>query len=243
MTTVLSHQEARRVYDRIGSLQDSQAFYEDRATHALADHGDFGSARAVFEFGCGTGRFALYLLEELLSPSARYRGVDVSPKMVSLARARLAGYAPRVEIVQTQGGPPCDEPPESYDRFVSNYVFDLLSEEETRAVLEQAQRILCPRGLLCLTSLSTGVGPLTRTVSGIWSFVQARRPAVVGGCRPIDLLPLLGEASWEIRDHRKIVAYGVTSEVVVAARRGGHAPGRTIDCETRFGFPSGGTTP
>jgi len=33
---VLSHQEARRAYDRIGSLQDSQAFYEDRATDVLA---------------------------------------------------------------------------------------------------------------------------------------------------------------------------------------------------------------
>ena len=37
----LSHQEARRTYDRIGSLQDSQGFYEDRATALVVHHGNF----------------------------------------------------------------------------------------------------------------------------------------------------------------------------------------------------------
>jgi SAM-dependent methyltransferase len=66
-TRTLSHDEARRAYDRIGSLQDSQAFYEDVATSLLLQHGDFPSARSVFEFGCGTGRFAQRLLEEQLT--------------------------------------------------------------------------------------------------------------------------------------------------------------------------------
>ena len=125
--STLSHEEARRTYDRIGSLQDSQAFYEDRATSLVLVHGDFTSAEFVFEFGCGTGRFALRLFEEYLSDMARYRGVDVSPKMVRLAQTRLASYSPRAEVVLTEGKPPVDEPAESYDRFVSNYVFDLLS--------------------------------------------------------------------------------------------------------------------
>ena len=32
---VLSREQARRVYDRIGARQDTQAFYEDRATDVL----------------------------------------------------------------------------------------------------------------------------------------------------------------------------------------------------------------
>ena len=59
---VLTHDEARRVYDRIGAGQDSQAFYEDRATRLLIRHGAFERARSVLEFGCGTGRFAARLL-------------------------------------------------------------------------------------------------------------------------------------------------------------------------------------
>lgn len=216
---MLSHEDARRVYDRIGSLQDSQAFYEDRATELLLHHGDFGSAETVFEFGCGTGRFALRLFTESLSPTATYRGVDISPKMVRLAQQRLTPYSQRAEVALTGGGPPVGEPPESCDRFLSNYVFDLLSEEDIRSVLRNARRILRPNGLLCLTGLSTGVGPLSRAVAGVWSWIQAHRPSAVGGCRPIDLLPFLAASDWEIRFDEKVVAFAITSEVVVAQRR------------------------
>ncbi len=216
---MLSHEEARRVYDRIGSLQDSQAFYEDRATALLVCHGDFGSADAVFEFGCGTGRFALQLLEGSLTPNATYRGINISPEMVRLARQRLERYSQRAEVTLSDGGPPAGEPPQSCDRFLSNYVFDLLSEEEIQTILQDAWRMLRPDGLLCLTGLSKGVGPFSRSVAGVWRWVQAHRPSLVGGCRPIDLRPLLPAADWEIRFHEKVVAFAVTSEALVARRR------------------------
>ncbi|NIW35671.1 MAG: methyltransferase domain-containing protein [Gemmatimonadetes bacterium] len=215
---MLSHEEASRTYDRIGALQDSQAFYEDRATDLLLRHGEFESAEAVFEFGCGTGRFALRLFEEFLGPDARYRGVDVSPKMVSLASARLAPYAPRARVVLTDGDPPADEPAESYDRFVSNYVFDLLSEEDIEAVLLEARRMLRPGGLLCLTGLSTGVGPVSRTVARIWSWIQERRPKLVGGCRPIELLPFLSPSAWRVRHRAEVAPFGIPSQALVAKR-------------------------
>ena len=214
----LSHQEARRTYDRIGSLQDSQGFYEDRATAMVLLHGDFTSAESVFEFGCGTGRFALRLFEEYLSNTARYRGVDVSPKMVRLARTHLASHSPRVEVILTEGGPPVDEPAESYDRFVSNYVFDLLSHDDIQAVLREAHRILRPHGLLCLSGLSSGSGFASRIVAGVVSWIQFLRPSLVGGCRPVDLLPFLLESEWQVGHHSKVVAFGFPSEVLVAKR-------------------------
>lgn len=216
---MLSHQEARRVYDRIGSFQDSQAFYEDRATGLLVRHGDFRSARAVFEFGCGTGRFAARLLEDLLPSTATYRGMDVSPRMVCLAKDRLGPYAGRAEVILTHGEVPSSELPASCDRFVSNYVFDLLSEEDVRAVLAEAHRMLRPSGLLCLCGLSTGIGLLSRVVARGWSWIQAHRPSLVGGCRPLDLRPFLSGSDWEVRFHDKVVAFAITSEVLIAQRR------------------------
>lgn len=214
----LSHQQARRAYDRIGALQDSQAFYEDRVTDVLRVQARFASAESIFELGCGTGRFALRLLTENLSPRAGYRGVDVSPTMVRLAQQRLAPYSPRAEVLLTEGGAPLEEPAAAYDRFVSNFVFDLLSAADIQAVLREAHRMLRPGGLLCLTSLSSGVGPASRAVARLWSWVHTLQPVVVGGCRPIDLLPFLSKSDWEVRHLAKVVKFGIASEVVVAQR-------------------------
>ena len=214
----LSHQQARRTYDRIGSMQDSQRFYEDLATALILLHGDFTSAESVFEFGCGTGRFALRLFDEYLSNTARYRGVDVSPTMVRLTQTRLAPYSPRADVILTEGMPPVDESADSYDRFVSNYVFDLLSHEDIRAVLREGHRILRPGGLLCLSGLSSGIGFTSRIVASVVSWAQSRRPSLVGGCRPVEILPFLLESEWQVEHYSKVVAFGVPSEVVVAKR-------------------------
>ena len=216
---VLTHAEARRVYDRIGAAQDSQAFYEDRATALLVRHGAFGSAQRVLEFGSGTGRFAFGLLSQHLPETARYRGLDVSPRMVQLAQERLAPFASRAEVALTDGAPPASEPAASRDRFVSSYVLDLLSEEDVAAVLREAHRILEPGGLLCLCSLSTGTGVLSRLVACAWLRVHALRPALVGGCRPIELLGRLPAEAWRIRHHARLAPFGVPSEVLVAERR------------------------
>jgi len=213
---MLSHQRARRVYDRIGAFQDTQAFYEEAAVRALVCHADFASATSVFEFGCGTGRFAHRLLSELLPANATYKGVDISPKMVRLARRRLEPFADRASVILSEGDAPDTEPPESCDRFVSSYVLDLLPDVEIRLVLRAARRMLRPDGLVCLVSLSTGIGPVSRRIAHSWAWVQRRWPSVVGGCRPIDLLPFLAPEDWRVAHHEKVVAFGVTSEVIVA---------------------------
>lgn len=215
---MLSRDEARRVYDRIGARQDSQAFYEDRATGLLIRHGAFERAGGVLELGCGTGRFAFRLLSRHLPETARYRGLDLSPRMVELARARLAPFGARAEVVLTDGAPPAAEPAASRDRFVSNFVLDLLPEAEIAAVLREAHRILAPGGLLCLAGLSTGTGALSRLVARAWAQVHALRPALVGGCRPLELRAFLDARAWRVRHHAKLAPFGVPSEALVAER-------------------------
>lgn len=63
---VLTRSQARRFYDHFGAKQDSQAFYEDAALDDLMRHADCAQAQSVFEFGCGTGRFAAQLLTKHL---------------------------------------------------------------------------------------------------------------------------------------------------------------------------------
>ena len=213
---MLDYKQAKSYYDRFGSKQDSQAFYEDLAKKRLVAQADFEHARTVYEFGCGTGRFADDLLSHHLPAAATYHGVDVSSTMVQLSQERLARFGDRVQIDQSDGAPKLDAADHSIDRFVASYVLDLLSKEDTRQLLIEARRVLTLDGCLCLCSLTHGTNVVSRFVTWVWSRLYAIRPMIVGGCRPIELRDYLDEREWKILHQSVVTGFGVPSEVIVA---------------------------
>lgn len=216
----LSRAEARAFYDRFGLKQDRQRFYEDRAIADLVGHASFGTARSVVEFGCGTGRLAETLLELHLPGDARYVGVDISRTMVSIAQDRLARFGSRAEVRLTDGSPSVDAESGGFDRFLSTYVLDLLSEDGIGSVIAEAHRLLVPGGVLILASLSHGTGLASRLTERAWLALYSTWPTLVGGCRPIALTDFVEGSGWNIRHRAKIVQLGIVSEVLVARRRG-----------------------
>ena len=214
----LSHTEARAFYDRLGARQDSQAFYEDASTRILLRHGSFESARSVLEFGCGTGRFAEELLERYMLPDSGYLGLDASATMVDLATKRLGRFGSRAAVRQTEGEPRIDLPSGSVDRVVSNFVLDLLSEEDIASFLAEAHRVLTPGGLLALVSLTRPFNGTSRVVMTVWRLLFALRPALVGGCRPIGLIERFPPDRWQVRHHERVVRFGIPSEALVVER-------------------------
>jgi ubiquinone/menaquinone biosynthesis C-methylase UbiE len=213
----LTHDEARRFYDAFGAKQDSQAFYERPALEGLLAHMDLDTARAVLEFGCGTGKLAAEILGRL-GPDPRYLGLDVSSTMVGLARTRLADHGARAEVRATDGSPHLDAPDGSFDRFVSTYVLDLLSEEEIRALLAEAHRALVPGGRLGIAGLTHGEAFPARALSWVWERIHRLRPSLVGGCRPLELSTFLPASLWSVRYRSVVAPYAIASEVVVAER-------------------------
>ena len=101
----LSPPEVKRFYDRLGSAQDWQGFYETPAIKELVGHSAFDTSHSVFEFGCGTGALASRLLQAQLPADARYVGVDISSTMVSLALSRLKSWSGQARVYQTDGSP------------------------------------------------------------------------------------------------------------------------------------------
>ena len=214
----LTFAQARRFYDRLGRVQDTQALYEHRATRELLAHADFEHATAVFELGYGTGALAERLLDRHLPAESRYVGIDVSPHMHELARHRLRRHAGRAELHLSDGSLRLPFEDEAFDRFVANYVLDLLSPADIRLVLGEAKRLLDRDGLLCLTSLTPGATVPARLVTRIWQTVWSLRPELVGGCRPIHLLDQLDQQTWTLRRHTVVTTLGISSEIVVAAK-------------------------
>jgi ubiquinone/menaquinone biosynthesis C-methylase UbiE len=212
---VLSPAAAQAYYDKFGKKQDSQGFYEDPPLAELIAHADFPAARSVFEFGCGTGKLAVRLLEKHLSPSAGYSGCDISPVMISLAEQRLAPYAGRAGVALSGPGVQFALPDHSVDRIISSYVLDLLSVEDIRRFFAEAQRTLTPQGRLCLVSLTRGVNFPSRIVSSLWTVLFNLRPAIVGGCRPIHPEAFIEAGRWRVVHRRVLAPFAVPSEVLV----------------------------
>ncbi len=216
---MLTHQQAKAFYDRLGSKQDWQAFYEVPATTNLIAHAGFEQAQSVFECGCGTGAFAERLLSRHLPPQARYLAVDSSATMVALARTRLARFGDRVAVRQTDGSLQFDEVSGSFERFVSTYVLDLLSLSDMAQLLAEAHRLLAAGGRLCLVSLTRGSTPLANLVTWTWMRIHALEPRLVGGCRPVELRDCLPHTGFQIDYARVITRFGIPSEVIVASKQ------------------------
>ncbi len=214
----LTKEEVERFYDRFGAKQDKQNYYEDIALADLLKHARFDAAHTVVELGCGTGRFANQLLGMYLPDDATYWGCDVSATMIEISRQRLSGFENRATLWKSSGEVSLPLPSESADRFVSNYVLDILSFDEIRAMLREAKRILKKDGLLCLTGLTNGKGLFSKLWTAFWNVRFTLNPKWVGGCRPVEVYSFF-DADWEIEHYYVTAARGISSEVVVARKR------------------------
>lgn len=215
---VLSHEEAKAFYDQFGQKQDLQRIYEDPAIEVLLNYSSFQTACAVVELGCGTGRLAARLLEELLPEDSKYVGLDVSETMIDLAQGRVAPWGDRARVQRTDGSPTLPVDDGAFDRFLSTYVLDLLSEEDIHAALSEARRVLAPSGRLCLASLSFGQTLASRLTCRAWTAIHSLSPRLVGGCRPLRLEEFIG-SEWQILHREVVCTLGICTEVLVARRQ------------------------
>lgn len=216
---MLSRDELRAVYDRVGAWQDAQSFYEKEPVDALLRHGAFNHASSILEIGCGTGALARQLLADICPQDTRYQAVELSPVMAALARESVAPFSDRATIRVTGGAPPLDVPNGSVDRVVAAYVLDVLPESEILTLVDEAHEALQAGGRICFCGLAPGTTAWSRVVTAGWSGVHAVAPSLVGGCRPVAVAALLDTSRWHTVHHETVTAWGIASEVLVAMKR------------------------
>jgi len=217
MDRVINKKTIQHIYDWIGTKLDSQSFYGQSGLDEIIKHGQFDTAHAVFEFGCGTGRFAQQLLGQYLPDDTRYTAIDISPKMIEITRSRLKPWQQRINIIKSAGNVKLDFSDNSFDRFISSYVVDLLSHEDAIRLTDEAHRVLNEKGLICLVSITKGTTLFSKILMGSWRLINKIHPVLTAGCRPVRLLPMLSAEKWAVTFHKVISQYGVSIEVVIAS--------------------------
>ncbi len=94
----------------------------------------------VLDLGCGTGELAQRLLTT--QPELTITGVDLSPQMLAIARAKCAAY-PQARFLEGSATA-LPFPDHHFDWVVSSSVFHYFSQPQE--VLAEFRRILNPRG-------------------------------------------------------------------------------------------------
>jgi ubiquinone/menaquinone biosynthesis C-methylase UbiE len=125
-------------YDRRWSTYLSKTLSFLDAWMAISPHA------VVLDIGCGTGEFERLVLNR--QPNQQIIGVDISEKMLEIARQKCQAY-PNVTFCTTSVSalPFSDH---SFDVIVSASAFHYFDEPE--AALKEARRVLRPGGILVI---------------------------------------------------------------------------------------------
>lgn len=132
-----------RNFDRVAHLYDATRELPAPITDRIADR-VVAATRATpetgfLEVGVGTGRIALPFLQR----GYRYTGVDISERMMDRLRAKIAGTAAAVTLVNADAEalPFADD---TFEVVIGVHIFHLVPD--WRRGLSEARRVLTPNG-------------------------------------------------------------------------------------------------
>jgi demethylmenaquinone methyltransferase/2-methoxy-6-polyprenyl-1,4-benzoquinol methylase len=205
------------------------AFY-DKISHVydlLAEHSEGPIRRAgleilaakpgekVLEIGCGTGH-SLVSLAQSVGPTGKVHGLDLSQRMLDVARGNLlkAGLAERVELARGDGVQ-LPYPTDSLNAIFMSFTLELFDTPEIPAVLAECKRVLGPDGRIMVVAVSKegDAGVIVR----IYEWTHQHFPNLVD-CRPIFVRQSLADAGFHIESTQKKSMW-VPVEVVLGTKR------------------------
>jgi ubiquinone/menaquinone biosynthesis C-methylase UbiE len=100
----------------------------------------------VLELACGPGNITKYLLNK--RPDLKILGTDLSENMIALAKQNN----PTAEF-KLMDGREIGKINKSYDALMCGFYLPYLSKEETEKLIQDASKILKPKGLLYLSTM------------------------------------------------------------------------------------------
>jgi ubiquinone/menaquinone biosynthesis C-methylase UbiE len=203
--------ETRAFYDKIAGVYDLLA---ERSEEPVRQEGlkmlDVQPGEKVLEIGFGTGR-SLIELARAAGPSGRVFGLDLSEKMLQVARQRVnkEGLGHRVELA-------CGDalhlpyPPGSLDAVFMSFTLELFDTPEIPRALAECRRVLREGGRLVVIGMSrVQAGGLMTT---IFEWTHRHFPNYLD-CRPILVRRALEDAGLRIVEHR-ITKMWINVEIV-----------------------------
>ena len=136
----LGHDWLTPMYDVVARLTGERRF-----KRRLIDVAGIVAGQDVLDLGCGTGTLALMISQ--MRPGARVAGLDIDPRILAIARRKIADAGADIAIHEGSAtSPPL--PPASFDRVLTTLMLHHLTTEQKRETLNAVRRLLRPGGEL-----------------------------------------------------------------------------------------------
>lgn len=116
---------------------------EQSIKRRLIEQAAIRPGHAVVDLGCGTGTLALMVKQ--MHPEACVTGVDIDPRILEIARRKVAASGVDIELVQGSATE-IPLPDASFDRVLSTLMLHHLTTPQKRQALAGARRLLRPGG-------------------------------------------------------------------------------------------------
>jgi ubiquinone/menaquinone biosynthesis C-methylase UbiE len=191
-------------YDIWARVTESKA--RDRCLEIAA----IQDGESVLEVAVGTGLAFERILKA--NPAGRNEGIDLTEAMLIRAEKRAASTGVKSYRLIVGDAYALDFPDNEFDVLINNYMFDLLPEDDFPTVLAEFRRVLRPGGRLLLVNMTKGM----RWYNSIWEWVYRMNPAWLGGCRGVQVLPVLGQVGFDTAGRQYISQMTFPSEVIYA---------------------------
>jgi demethylmenaquinone methyltransferase / 2-methoxy-6-polyprenyl-1,4-benzoquinol methylase len=209
----LSKAEVREVYRKFASTYDLwSSLAESKARVRSLELADIRNGDAVLEVAVGTGM----LFEKILglNPAGRNEGIDLSEEMLARARVRAEKTGARNYVLKIGDAYHLENPENSFDVVLNNYMFDLIPERDFVAILNEFKRVLRQGGRLVLVNMTKGQS----WFNAIWDRLYSIQPSLLGGCRGVELASYLGKAGFDKIRREYISQFVFPSEVIYAVK-------------------------
>jgi len=215
---VRSKEKARDSYDRLSRWYDLlSGRFEKRYREAGLRMLDAKKGEVILEVGFGTGSCILALANAVEEQGKVY-GIDISPGMYSVAKAKLekAGLSDRVNL---QCGDAARLPFKSgvFDAIFVSFTLELFDTPEIPVVLNECRRVLKGGGRICVVAMSREGkhGLMLR----LYEWFHKKLPSYVD-CRPIFVKKALEDAGFHIRNEIAMNMWGLPVAIVLVQKQG-----------------------
>lgn len=177
------------------------------------------SGERMLEIGFGPGE-GLAALAQAVGDRGKVYGLDISPKMLRVAKSKLdrRGLARRVELEIGDGA---DLPfgKGVFDGVFLSFVLELFDTPEIPEVLAECARVLRPDGRISVVSLAKPEDPAhPGMMTRLYEWAHKKAPGLID-CRPIFVEAALEEAGFEVTRQKRSSMWGIPVTAALGVAR------------------------